>query len=292
MLHGRQVAVVVPAFQEEARVGEVVARMPAFVDRIWVIDDGSTDRTTESARAAAGGAMAREKVNLCRHPERRGVGAAIATGYRAEIARSCPHASAEDAIAVMAGDGQMDPADLEAVVTPIVLGQADYVKGTRFGHEGVRRTMGLPRWIGGQVFSRLTALAVGRPISDSQCGFTAVSRAMAERLDLPALWPSFGYPNDLLGQLAQRGGTIAEVAVRPIYGNEISKLRIHHLPAIFFLIGRAALRRVAMPVRPPNGRPNETSESASRAVSFAETSECERPVPTSRARRAPVASTR
>jgi glycosyltransferase involved in cell wall biosynthesis len=281
MLHGRQVAVVVPAFQEEDRIARVLVRMPAFVDRVWVVDDGSTDRTTERARAAA-----TERVGLLRHPRRRGVGAAIATGYRAELDSSvspnCAAACGEDAVAVMAGDGQMDPADLEALVTPIVRGQADYVKGTRFGHPGVRRTMGLPRWIGGQVFSRLTSLAVGRPISDSQCGYTALSRSAAERLDLDGLWHGFGYPNDILGQLAQRRNRIAEIPVRPIYGNEISKLRLRHLPAIFFLIGRAAARRVASreasearensevktsPSRRPNGRPNETSEEASRAVS-------------------------
>jgi glycosyltransferase involved in cell wall biosynthesis len=233
MLHGRQVVVVVPAYQEEAHIGAVVARMPAFVDRIVVVDDGCTDRTAE--RAGARGAAL-----VVRHPSRRGVGAAIATGYRAAIARTSDDA---DAIAVMAGDGQMDPDDLERVVSPVVRGEADYVKGSRFAAPGVRRAMGTPRWIGGQVFSRLTALAIGRPVSDSQCGFTALSRRAAAALDLDDLWPSFGYPNDLLGQLAVRRARIAEVPVRPIYGDESSKLRLRHLPPIFFLLARALARR-------------------------------------------------
>jgi glycosyltransferase involved in cell wall biosynthesis len=236
MFEGRAVVVVVPAFEEQDHIGRVVSTMPAFVDRIVVVDDGSGDRTSDVARASAGVS----RVIVVRHPARRGVGAAIATGYAQAISLT---RTDDDAIAVMAGDGQMDPDDLAAVVRPITSGQADYVKGQRFGAPGVRQEMGLPRWLGGQVFSRLTALAIGQPISDSQCGFTALSRRAALALDLEGLWPSFGYPNDLLGQLVVRGARIAEVPVRPIYGNEISKLRLRHLPPIAFLIARAAMRR-------------------------------------------------
>lgn len=235
MLDGSRVVVVVPAFREEAHVGRVVATMPAFVDRILVVDDGSDDAT--SARAAGAGDP---RVEVIRHPQRRGVGAALVTGYRAALAEP---GRPTDAFCVMAGDGQMDPAELASVARPVLAGEADYVKGTRFGHEGVRASMGLPRWIGGQVFSRMTSLAVGQRITDSQCGFTALSRRAAESVDLAGLWPSFGYPNDLLGQLAARRLRIAEVPVTPIYGSEISKLRLRHLPPIVFLVARAAMRR-------------------------------------------------
>lgn len=235
MLKNRIITVIVPAYEEEAHVGRVVRTMPPFVDHVIVVDDASPDRTSEIARRTGDG-----RVRIVRHPIRRGVGAAIATGYAAALALT---SSPEDAIAVMAGDGQMSPDDLEAVVSPIVDGAADYVKGDRFGEHDVRRRMGLPRWVGGQVFSRLTSVAVGQPISDSQCGFTAISRWAILALDLPGLWPSFGYPNDLLGQLSARGARIREVPVRAIYGSEISKLRLRHLPPIFFLIARAAVRR-------------------------------------------------
>lgn len=242
MLNERRVVVVVPAFHEEAHVGDVVRTMPRFVDRILVVDDGSADRTSEVAAS-----VGREGVRIVRHAERRGVGAAIATGYLTALDEPL---HPRDALCVMAGDGQMAPDDLERVATPIVRGDADYVKGDRFGEVGVRAAMGTPRWLGGKVFSQLTALAVGQPISDSQCGFTALAAGMARRLDLPGLWPSFGYPNDILGQLAARRARIAEVAVKPIYGSEISKLRLRHLPPIFYLIGRAALRRRGSPVPP------------------------------------------
>lgn len=237
MIEGRRVIVVVPAFEEERLVGRVVRTMPAFVDRIIVVDDGSADRTSDEARAPND-----PRVEVIRHPRRRGVGAAIATGYRVAVADSIG-AHPQDAIAVMAGDGQMDPEDLRRVVLPIVTGDADYVKGDRFGDRSTRAAMGLPRWVGGQIFSRLTAVAIGQRVSDSQCGYTAIARCAVRAIDLDALWPSFGYPNDLLGILAAGRRRIVEVPVRAVYGAERSKLRLRHLPPIFFLVGRAALRR-------------------------------------------------
>ena len=236
MLAGAAVVVVVPAFEEEAHVARVLETMPGFVDRVFVVDDGSADATSARARAA----RCRADVVVVRHAARSGVGAAIVTGYREALAATSRD---HDAIAVMAGDGQMHPDDLEGVVAPIVHGRADYVKGDRFGVAGVRRAMGLPRWIGGQVFSRLTSLAIGQAVHDSQCGFTALSRRAAAALDLDGLWRGFGYPNDLLGQVAARRLRLEEVVVRPVYGNETSKLRVRHLPPIFYLIARAAMRR-------------------------------------------------
>lgn len=246
MIEGRRIIVVVPAFEEERLVGRVVRTMPAFVDRIIVVDDGSGDRTSDEARAPGD-----PRVEVIRHPRRRGVGAAIATGYRAAVAGPDGD-DAKDAIAVMAGDGQMDPEDLRRVVLPIVRDEADYVKGDRFGAPSTRAAMGLPRFIGGQVFSRLTGLAIGQRVRDSQCGYTAISRRALGEIDLTKLWPSFGYPNDLLGILAAKHARIAEIPVRAVYGTERSKLRLRHLPPIFFLLARAAVRRRS---RHPNADP-------------------------------------
>src|SRR5262245_57068342 len=125
MFEGRAVVVVVPAFEEENHIGGVLATMPSFVDRIVVVDDGSGDRTSEVARSSAAAPLS----VVGRHEARRGVGAAIATGYTHSVGLT---RADEDAIAVMAGDGQMDPDDLAAVVRPITSGRADYVKGQRF----------------------------------------------------------------------------------------------------------------------------------------------------------------
>jgi glycosyltransferase involved in cell wall biosynthesis len=239
VLLGSKVVVVVPAFCEEAHVAKVIATMPPFVDAVVLVDDGSPDGTGARAREVGDPRLVIE-----RHPSRRGVGAALTTGYRRALALT---SSPTDALCVMAGDGQMRADELVSVATPVVAGVADYVKGDRFRDPTVRRSMGLPRWTGGQAFTRLTSLAIGQRVSDSQCGFTALSRGAALSLDLEGLWPSFGYPNDLLGQVAARGLRIAEVPVTPVYGDETSKLRLRHLPPILWLIGRAAIRRRARP---------------------------------------------
>jgi len=227
-----RVVVVVPAFEEEARIAGVVRTLPAWVDHIVVVDDSSRDRTADVA-----GKVGDPRVTVLRHARNRGVGAAIVTGYRHALTVT---EAPRDVLVVMAGDGQMDPADLPAVVGPVAQGAAGYVKGERFSAPDVRAVMPRARRLGGIVFSRLTSWAIGLPVHDSQCGYTALARAACEKLELDALWPRYGYPNDLLAQLASRRVAIAEVPVRPIYAGEESKLRPWHLPRIVRIIARSA----------------------------------------------------
>jgi glycosyltransferase involved in cell wall biosynthesis len=228
--------VIVPAFNEEARIGRVLASMPPAVDEILVVDDASRDATSLVARSSSDA-----RVRVLTHAANRGVGAAIVTGYRDALSRE---GEGRDAFVVMAGDGQMDPSDLDALVAPIALGHADYVKGNRFAHPAIRQTMPRARYVGGLVFSRLTSIAIGQEIHDSQCGYTAIARDACARLDLDALWPRYGYPNDLLGQLAARRIPIAEACVRPVYAGEASGLRAWHCARIAQLVGRSWIRRV------------------------------------------------
>jgi len=235
MLEGARIVVVVPAFREAARIGAVLASMPAMVDHIVVVDDASDDGTAARARK-----IGDPRVEVLRHGANRGVGAAIVTGYKRAMTIG---AGARDAFVVMAGDGQMAPADLPSLVLPIARGHAGYVKGDRFRSPDAG-AMPWQRRLGGEVFSRLTSLAIGVPIEDSQCGYTALARWACAELDLDALWPRYGYPNDLLGQLARRGVPIREVVVQPIYAGEASGLRPWHLARIAHLIARAWVRRL------------------------------------------------
>ena len=236
MVGSTRTIVVVPAFNEAERIGRVIAAMPRSVDEIVVVDDASADATSAIARASAD-----PRVRVLTHAVNRGVGAAIATGYRDALSAG---GQPRDALVVMAGDGQMDPSDLEAMTTPILEGRAGYVKGNRFAHPAIRTTMPRARHIGGLVFSRLTSLAIGEDVHDSQCGFTAMAREACTQLDLDALWPRYGYPNDLLAQLAERRIAIAEVCVRPVYAGEASGLRAWHCARIAQLVGRAWVRRM------------------------------------------------
>lgn len=243
MLDGSKIAVVIPSYNEARWIGETVSTVPDFVDDIIVVDDASADDTSECA-ARAGGA----RLTIVRHAENRGVGAAIMSGYRAARERGA------EVVAVMAGDGQMHPDDLRHVVEPVARSCFDYVKGNRLHHPDVLSTMPLGRLAAGFVLGWLTGLAIGQPgLSDSQCGYTAISASAIDALDLDAIWPRYGYPNDLLGEIARAGLSIGEVQVRPVYRGEASGVRPWHVATVTFLIARAALRRA---VAPWFGRPS------------------------------------
>lgn len=229
MLEAKRIAVVIPAFCEARLIGLSLSTLPPFVDAIYVVDDGSPDDTSQAARAVGD-----ERVRVVRHDSNRGVGAAIVTGYRAALAE---HA---DVVAVMAGDAQMDPADLPAVLAPVLAGRADYVKGNRF-RSRESRNMPWPRRWAGKVLSLVTRLASGLDVDDCQCGFTAASRHALCALPLAELWPGFGYPNDLLLLAAEQKLRVGEVTVRPVYADERSGVKPWHAALILGLIARRLL---------------------------------------------------
>jgi glycosyltransferase involved in cell wall biosynthesis len=210
MFSGLRVGVVVPAFNEEHNLPATLLGIPDYVDDVVVVDDGSRDATF-----AAASRIAEERPGLCivRHRQNRGVGAAIASGYRRTLELG------SDVVVVMAGDGQMDPEDLPRLLSPIARGEADYVKGNRFACAEVWRTMPQTRLFGNIVLSLLTRPASGYwHLFDSQCGFTAASRRALLAIDLSRVYPGYGYPNDLLARLWVAGVRVVDVPVRPIYG--------------------------------------------------------------------------
>jgi len=120
---------------------------------------------------------------------------------------------------VMAGDGQMDPGDLPALLDPIAAGEADYVKGNRFLHPAIWTTMPATRILGNAVLSAATRVTSGyRHVFDSQCGYTAIHRSALTTIELAKLFPRYGYPNDLLSRLRVANMRVRDVPVRPIYG--------------------------------------------------------------------------
>jgi glycosyltransferase involved in cell wall biosynthesis len=233
---GSGVVVVIPAWNEAPRIARVLQSVPSWVDAVVVVDDASVDGTEEVVRASSD-----RRVLLVRHDRNRGVGAAIGTGYKRALAMT---SGPRDSLVVMAGDGQMHAGDLPGLVTLIARGEADYVKGNRFRWGGVARAMPPARLLAGLAFSWATARAIGVAISDSQCGYTAIGREACAKLDLDSLWPGYGYPNDLLSQAALRGLRIAEVAVRPVYADEVSRLKVRHVPLVAGVVARAWVRRV------------------------------------------------
>jgi glycosyltransferase involved in cell wall biosynthesis len=228
---GVRIAAVIPACDEEPRVGRVVATIPPWVERIVLVDDGSRDGTRARARAVGD-----RRLCVVGHPSRSGVGRAIATGYRRAFADGA------DVVAVLAGDAQMDPRDLEAVVAPVARGRAGYAKGNRLAHPDVARAMPASRRLGGVALSLLTRAVSGLEVWDSQCGYTAISAYAWSALGR-SVWSGYGYPNDVLVRLARARVVVEDVVVRPVYNDKRGGMGARHaLGVVPFVLARAALR--------------------------------------------------
>jgi glycosyltransferase involved in cell wall biosynthesis len=221
------VAVVVPAYNEDALIGSTVEGIPAFVDRIIVVDDGSKDGTAARAQNAD------KRVEVISHEKNQGVGAAIVTGYKRAIANGV------DVTAVMAADGQMDPDDLETLVRAVALGETDYAKANRLFTGQAWQLIPRTRYLGNAALSFLTKIASGYwHVADSQSGYTAVNLETLKLLDLDRVYRRYGFPNDLLVHLNVFNRRVRDYPSRPIYGvGERSGIRLRHVvPKISWLL--------------------------------------------------------
>jgi glycosyltransferase involved in cell wall biosynthesis len=228
MISGKSVAVVVPAFNEEALIGETLVGIPSFVDRVVVVDDGSTDSTAEKARSYAA-----PRIEVISHERNVGVGAAIVTGYKRALAERM------EVTAVMAGDNQMDPGELESIIAPVVAAEVDYAKANRLISGRAWELIPRTRYLGNAVLSLLTKIASGYwHVADSQAGYTAVSLTTLDRLDLDRVYTRYGFPNDLLVHLNVINARVRDVPSRPIYNvGERSGIRLRSVvPRISWLL--------------------------------------------------------
>ena len=228
MVEGKRVAVVVPAYDEALLVAETIRGIPDFVDLVVVVDDCSTDDTAEQARATGD-----QRLEVLRHEENRGVGAAIATGYA-----RCRDLGV-DVTCVMAADNQMDPDELASLVGPVARGDVEYAKANRLVSGEAWTLIPRSRYLGNAVLSLLTKIASGYwHVADSQAGYTAVSITALRRLDLDRLYRGYGFPNDMLVHLNVQNARVRDVPSRPIYGvGERSGIRIRRVaPRIAWLL--------------------------------------------------------
>jgi glycosyltransferase involved in cell wall biosynthesis len=223
----KTVAVVVPAYNEEGLVGSTVSTIPSFVDKIYVVDDGSTDATVERATGAD------ERVEVLSHAKNEGVGAAIVTGYRRAAA------DGYDVTCVMAADGQMDPGDLETLVRAVASNECDYAKANRLFTGQAWQLIPRTRYLGNAVLSFLTKIASGYwHVADSQSGYTAVNLETIRMVDLERVYRRYGFPNDLLVHLNVWNRRVRDYPSRPIYGvGERSGIRLRKvIPRISWLL--------------------------------------------------------
>jgi glycosyltransferase involved in cell wall biosynthesis len=224
MYRDKSVCAVVPAFNEETQIGRVIETMPAFVDRIVIIDDASKDRTVEVVRKYQ---EKHRRIELIAHDKNQGVGGAIASGYK--WARD----KGFDAAVVMAGDGLLDPADLPALLDPVVEDKADYSKGNRLFTGEAYRKIPKVRYFGNAFLSLLTKIASGYwHVADFQSGYTVINRKALHIIDWDSMYKRYGQPNDLLVKLNVYSFRVADIPIEPVY-NVGEKSNINIFKVVF-----------------------------------------------------------
>lgn len=286
MLCNKTIAVVVPAFNEEKQIGIVVETMPEFVDRIIVVNDKSNDLTKETVIKYLGSKHNQTQLKLFqpeikktfhndadimlqeynrkeleffpkseivnKYPEsdriilinnlvNTGVGGSIARGYK-----WCKDNNI-DCTAVMAGDAQMDPDELESICSPVINECLDYVKGNRLIHGSANSFIPKTRFFGNSVLSILTKIASGYwRVSDTQTGYTAISLTALKSIKLYNIYRCYGMPNDMLVKLNMAYCTIREIPIKPVYHiGEKSKMKVFKvIPMISFLLLKSFFKRL------------------------------------------------
>jgi len=238
MYRDKTVCVVVPAYNEEMLLDNTIRAVPGFVDHIVVVDDCSTDSTVEVVRKIA---SEDNRVLLVRHEKNLGVGAAVSTGYL-----WCRDHDIDIAV-VMNGDNQMDPADMPALLDPLVENRADYTKGNRLVTGEAWQKIPHIRYLGNSVLPLMTKIARGYwHVTDSQSGYTAMNRRALHLLPLERIYRGYGMPNDLLVSLNIYNMAVMDIPVKPVYGvGEKSGMKIRKIVfTMSLLLVRSFFRRM------------------------------------------------
>ncbi len=250
MYRDRTVGVVLPVRQAAGFVESLLGDLPAFVDRVVVVDDGSTDGTAAIARRAAGGPGSRfgARVQVLVHPSPQGPGAAVVTGYRALLALGL------DLVVALDHAGRLDGADLARLLDPLVDGDIDFVKGTRLRHPFVRH-VGRGERVRAAALSALGRWVTGaRSLSDAGCLHHALTADALRCLPLNEMWRGDAFFLDLLAKVAAAGLAAEEVPVRPTSRRLVGRRVPHRL---LLVAARSALRRLRparITVLPPSAR--------------------------------------
>lgn len=241
MLQGKKIGVVVPAYNEERLIGQVIETMPVFVDRIYIVDDYSVDKTSERVKSYLSKPIYTNRLMLIRHEINQGVGAAIVTGYQQAIKEKI------DVTVTMDGDAQMNPDELEDLVLPVLTGQADYTKGNRLFSGEAWQIIPHYRYLGNATLSLLTKIASGYwRVTDSQTGYKAISLYALQTIPIKQLYSRYGYPNHLLTMLNVFDMRVQDIPVSPVYNiGEKSGIRLRKvIPRMSWLLLKCFLWRM------------------------------------------------
>ena len=199
-------AALIPAFNEAAAISAVVEGVRPFVERVLVVDDGSSDGTADRARAAG--------AEVVRHDENRGKGHAVRTGLAGVFAGGFTH------VLMLDGDMQHLPQEARLLLAEAERSGADVVIGERMFD---RSRMPASRYHANRLGSRALSWFVGVPVRDTQCGFRVFRVDMLRTFALHAT--GYEIETEMLVKVRRRGGRIATVPVSAVYAGQKSKLR-------------------------------------------------------------------
>jgi dolichol-phosphate mannosyltransferase len=213
---GTRVAVVIPAFRVARHIENVIRGLPEIISDIIVVDDASPD---ETAQIVVG--LAEPRVHLLRHESNGGVGAAMITGYRYALEIRA------EVVVKIDGDEQMDPAYLVPLIEPVLAGEADFTKGSRFFHTRHLRQMPFLRRVGNLGLSFLTKASSGYwDVFDPTNGYTAIHRRALELLDWERIDRRWFFETSMLIELNLLGAVVRDVQIPARYADERSSLSV------------------------------------------------------------------
>lgn len=212
-----KIGVVVPAYNEELLIDKMLSGIPDYVDKIFVINDASTDKTYDIIIDMQ---TNDSRIDIINHKKNTGLGQSLIDGYHASME------SDVDISVVMAGDNQMHPDDLPSLLDPIIMDGYDYVKGNRLLHQNVS-SMPRYRFVGNSFLTILTKFATGYyRLMDPQCGYTAIKNLTLKKIPIDKITKGYGYNACILCMLNIQNFNVIDVEVKPVYENEISKIKL------------------------------------------------------------------
>ncbi|MFH1996270.1 MAG: glycosyltransferase family 2 protein [Candidatus Omnitrophota bacterium] len=210
MYRDRRISLVIPARNEERLIRPTLEHIPDIIDKIYVIDDASTDLTAAIVEEFG---KNDPRVNLIRLEKNMGPGGAIIRGY-AESSRK-----GYDISIVIGGDNQMSLDIISSFLDPIIDNECGYTKGNRFlSGFAIFYSMPPARLIGNCIFSLLTMVASGYyRIFDFVNGYTAITKQAIDTINWKNAWTQYGYPIDFLIRLNAYGFKVKDIPARAIY---------------------------------------------------------------------------
>jgi dolichol-phosphate mannosyltransferase len=223
------IAVVIPCFRVSRQILNLIANIGPEVQWIFVIDDACPENSGVIVEQSAND----PRVTVLKHDSNAGVGAAVSTGYRAALEVGAT------IIVKCDGDGQMNPTLINALCSPILNKQADYVKGNRFYR--LQHVVGMPwlRVMGNAALSFMCKLSSGYwQLFDPNNGFTAIHCTILKEIPLERIAKRYFFESDMLYQLNQVRAVVFELPMPAKYADEVSSLN-PLAQVMLFTIGHA-----------------------------------------------------